>query len=148
MGTKEELLNVIKCVRIEEAKKTAPSLVAAVMMIAGSSSSRWDREGTVSTWSDGKGKMVHRRFSIDKAGAISWCGGRIEEPTFIRHITDALVKGAILTIGSYAAALDGNWHGLNKEQASIVGYTAAWPEAKDQSENFRERLLSMAATEL
>ena len=151
MITKHDFSCVTKAIRKEQAKKAAPCLVAEIKMIAASSSYSQVRQGTISSWNDNQNKMRCGFFEmLSGTGKIRWNFCQyIDEPAFTRRIENALVKGAVLKIGDYAALLDGTWHGLSKDQASVVGGQSDWPILQKQSyDEIREGLLSLAATEL
>ena len=151
MITKYDLSYVTKAVRREQAKKSAPCLVAEIKMIAASSPYSQFHEGTINSWNNNTNKMQCDRFEVrSDTGKVRWNFHQyIDEPAFTRRIESALEKGAVLKIGGYAAVLDGGtWHGLTKALADFICH-ADWPVFEKKSyDEFREGLLSLAATEL
>jgi hypothetical protein len=149
MITKYDLSYITRAVRKEQAKESAPCLVAEIKMIAASSPYSQFHEGTISSWNDTTNKMHCDRFEM-WTGKIRWNFHQyIDEPAFTRRIESALVKGAVLKIGGYAAVLDGGtWHGLAKAQADTICHSD-WPVFEKKSyEDVREELLALAATEV
>jgi len=151
MVTKYELSYITKAVRKEQAKESAPCLVAEIKMIAASSPYGSDQKGRIATWNDRTHKVECDYFEVGRStGTVRWNFRQyIDQAAFTRRIEAALIKGGVLTIGAYAAVLDGTWHGLTKTLGSIVGGCKDWPILQEESyEDVREELLALAATEL
>src|ERR1017187_9101292 len=93
MATKKELFHIVRELRTEQARKSAPSLVAEIMRIAESSVSGRCHEGTIWTWNGPRNTVDFDRFTIcrkqfgHRTDTIRWKFDRsIDESTFTRYI--------------------------------------------------------------